>query len=65
MNSGSGSAHYYSLDVGLVHLVTFSTEVYWAMSGAVESQLNWLKKDLADAAVAVAAAAVVVGVHPG
>jgi hypothetical protein len=48
-NSGSGSAHYYSLDVGLVHLVAFSTEVYWSMQGAVQSQLNWLKQDLAKA----------------
>lgn len=48
-NSGSGSAHYYSFDVGIVHVVAFSTEVYWSSPGQVESQLNWLKRDLAKA----------------
>lgn len=48
-NSGSGSAVYYSFDVGLVHFVAFSTEVYWAMEGAVAPQIAWLKADLAQA----------------
>jgi hypothetical protein len=48
-NSGSGSALYYSLDVGLVHWVFFSTEVFWSQADIIESQLNWLKADLAKA----------------
>jgi hypothetical protein len=48
-NSGSGSAIYYSFDVGLVHFVSISTEVFWSMQGAAQAQLNWLKADLAKA----------------
>ena len=47
--SGSGSALYYSFNMGLVHWVMFSTEVYWAQPAVVEAQINWLKKDLAAA----------------
>lgn len=48
-NSGSGSALYYSVDVGLVHWVFFSTEPYWSQLDIVVPQLNWLKADLAAA----------------
>lgn len=48
-NSGSGSAIYYSFDVGLVHWVAISTEVFWSQQGAAEAQLNWLKADLVKA----------------
>jgi hypothetical protein len=40
---------YYSFDVGLTHFVAFNTEVYWAMQGAVDPQIAWLKADLAKA----------------
>ena len=46
VNSGSGSALYYSVDVGLVHWVFFSTEPYWSQLAIVDSQLNWLRADL-------------------
>jgi acid phosphatase type 7 len=47
--SGSGSPYYYSLDIGAIHWIFFSTEVFWAAPGAVDSQINWMKADLARA----------------
>jgi len=45
-NSGSGTALYYSIDIGLAHFLFFSTEAYWSQTGIIDSQLNWLKNDL-------------------
>lgn len=53
-NSGSDSNHYYSFDVGLIHFVMVSTEVYQYPEQAAtgshpfssREQLRWLEKDL-------------------
>jgi len=49
--SGSGTNRYYSLDVGLVHVVVYNTMNYLGLGEDVKrEQLAWLKRDLARAA---------------
>jgi len=48
-NSGSDSAIFYSLDIGLVHFIFFSTEVYWSQADVVARQAAWMAADLAKA----------------
>ena len=47
----SGTSRYYSVDVGLVHLVALDTNVYYFDSENIyrEAQLEWLRKDLESA----------------
>ena len=47
--SGSDSAIFYSLDIGLAHFIFFSTEVYWAQPEVVARQAAWMAADLARA----------------
>eukprot|EP01116_Phalansterium_solitarium_P006924 TRINITY_DN19358_c0_g1_i1.p1 TRINITY_DN19358_c0_g1~~TRINITY_DN19358_c0_g1_i1.p1 ORF type:complete len:480 (-),score=165.38 TRINITY_DN19358_c0_g1_i1:262-1611(-) len=51
VNSGSGSSIFYSFDVGLVHWIAFSTEVYnySYTPSEVAQQLAWMRADLAKA----------------
>ena len=49
---GRDASLFYSFDLGPVHFVSISTEVYYFMQYGVKliiSQYDWLKKDLAKA----------------
>lgn len=49
-NSGSRSAMFYSLDIGLAHWVMVNTEAWWARPAAEQAaMMAWLKADLAAA----------------
>ena len=37
---------YFSYDVGEVHFIAFSTEIYFDYSDLIEEQYNWIKEDL-------------------
>lgn len=50
VNSGSGSAMFYSFDDGLAHFVMWNSEAWWAQSAdSQQAMLNWLAADLAAA----------------
>jgi 3',5'-cyclic AMP phosphodiesterase CpdA len=49
--SGSGTNRFYSLDVGLLHIVVYNTMQYLGLGGDMKrEQLAWLRSDLARAA---------------